>query len=189
VGGVVRPQTVSGGPHRRGLRWGRHAAPAWPCPPAWWVGRSLATRPRAVTPGGPPEDAPARGDQHPARSGDRQGPQMHLLAEAQRPASVHSADLRLALPGVPRPRPAVQPRRPAVPGARQRAAGSGAGPVVVGQGDGQAPQCGGRSVAMALLAGAAAGAAWLAPRGGGSTALGKQAPRRWRRVVPTRSGR
>jgi hypothetical protein len=39
------------------------------------------------------------------------------------------------------------------------------------------------------LAGAAAGAARLAPRGGGSTALGKQAPRRWRRVIPTRSGR
>jgi hypothetical protein len=42
---------------------------------------------------------------------------------------------------------------------------------------------------MALLAGAAAEAAWLAPRGGGATALGKQAPRRWRRVIPTRSGR
>jgi hypothetical protein len=28
--------------HRRGVRWARHAAPAWPCPPAWWVGRSLA---------------------------------------------------------------------------------------------------------------------------------------------------
>jgi hypothetical protein len=44
VGGVVRSQTVSGGPHRRGLRWGRHAAPAWPCPPAWRVGRSLANQ-------------------------------------------------------------------------------------------------------------------------------------------------
>ncbi len=38
-----------------------------------------------MTPGGPPEDAPARGDQHPARIGDRQGPQLHLLAQAQRP--------------------------------------------------------------------------------------------------------
>jgi hypothetical protein len=111
-------------------------------------------KPRAVTPGGRPDDAPARGDQHPAWIGDRQGPQMHLLAEAQRPPSVHPADLRLALPGVPRPRPAVlQPRRPAVPGARHRAAGGGAGPAVVGQGDGQAPQCAGRSVAMALTAG------------------------------------
>jgi len=27
---------------------------------------------------------------------------MHLLAEARRPPSVHPADLRLALPGVPR---------------------------------------------------------------------------------------
>jgi hypothetical protein len=26
--------TLSGGPHRRGVRWARHAAPAWPCPPA-----------------------------------------------------------------------------------------------------------------------------------------------------------
>src|SRR6266496_3768724 len=51
--------------------------------PACWVGRSLATRPRTVTPGGPPEDAPARGDQHPARIGDRQGPQVHLLAHAR----------------------------------------------------------------------------------------------------------
>jgi hypothetical protein len=131
-----------------------HAAPAWPCPPAWWVGRGLATRPRAVTPGDPPADAPARGDQHPARIGVRQGPQMHLLADAWRRPSLHPADLRLALPGVPRPRPAVlQPRRPAVPGARHRAAGGGAGPAVVGQGDGQAPHCAGRGVAMAVTAG------------------------------------
>jgi hypothetical protein len=108
-----------------------HAAPAWPCPPAWWVGRGLATRPRAVTPGDPPADAPARGDQHPARIGVRQGPQMHLLADAWRRPSLHPADLRLALPGVPHPRPAVlQPRRPAVPGARHRADGGGAGPAV-----------------------------------------------------------
>jgi hypothetical protein len=153
VGGVVRPQTLPGGPHRRGVRW-------TPCGSDWVVRACLlgwsepGNKPRAVTPGGRPDDAPARGDQHPARIGDRQGPQMHLLAEAQRPPSVHPADLRLALPGVPRPRPAVlQPRRPAVPGARHRAAGSGAGPAVVGQGDGQAPQCAGRSVAMALTAG------------------------------------
>jgi hypothetical protein len=152
--GRRRPQTLSGGPHRRGLWWGRHAAPAWPCPPAWWVGRSPATRPRAVTPGGPPEDAPARGDQHPARIGDRQGPQLHLLAQARRSPSMHPTNLRLALPGVPRPRPAVlQPRRPAVPGARHRADGGRAGPVVVGQGDGQAPHCAGRGMAMALTAG------------------------------------
>jgi hypothetical protein len=113
-----------------------HAAPAGPFPPAWWVGRGLATRPRAVTPGDPPADAPARGDQHPARIGVRQGPQMHLLADAWRRPSLHPADLRLALPGVPRPRPAVlQPRRPAVPGARHRADGGGAGPAVAGQGD------------------------------------------------------
>jgi hypothetical protein len=33
-------------PPVRGVRWRRHAAPAGPCPPAWWVGRSLVTRPR-----------------------------------------------------------------------------------------------------------------------------------------------
>jgi hypothetical protein len=123
-------------PYRRGVRWARDAAPAWPCPPAWWVGRSPATRPRAVRPREAPEDAPARGDHHPARIGDRQGPQLHLLAEARRPPSVHPPDLRLALPGLPHPRPAVlQPRRPAVPGARHRAAGGGAAPAVAGQGD------------------------------------------------------
>src|SRR6266511_3075093 len=51
-------------------------------------------KPRAVTPGGPPEVAAARGDQHPARSGDRQGPQLHLLAQARRPPSVHPGDLQ-----------------------------------------------------------------------------------------------
>jgi hypothetical protein len=29
--------------YRRRVRWNRDAAPAWPCPPAWWVGWSLAT--------------------------------------------------------------------------------------------------------------------------------------------------
>ena len=67
-------RAVPGRPYRRGVRWVRDAAPAWPCPPAWWVGRSLATRPRAVRPREPPEDAPARGDQHRARIGVRQGP-------------------------------------------------------------------------------------------------------------------
>jgi hypothetical protein len=177
--GADRPAWL---PHPPTLTIPAEVTPAWvawsgprPCPagppPGSTVGRARCgsglvvpaclagwsepgNKPRAVTPGGRPDDAPARGDQHPARIGDRQGPQMHLLAEAQRSPSVHPADLRLALPGVPRPRPAVlQPRRPAVPGARHRAAGSGAGPAVVGQGDGQAPQCAGRSVAMALTAG------------------------------------
>jgi hypothetical protein len=122
------------------VRWNRDAAPAWPCPPARWVGWSPAPRPRAVTPGERPEDPPARGDRHPARLGAGQGPQMYLLAEARRPPSVHSADLRLALPGVPHPRPAVlQPRRPAVPGGGQRADGGGARPPVAGQGGGQTP--------------------------------------------------
>ena len=113
-----------------------HAAPAWPCPPAWWVGRSPATRPRAVTPGDPPEDAPARGDQHRVRLGVRQGPQVQLLAQARRRPSLHPEDLRPALPGVPHPRPAVlQPRRPTVSGARQRAAGGRAEAAVAGQGD------------------------------------------------------
>jgi hypothetical protein len=93
-------------------------------------------RPRAVRPGEAPDDAPARGDRHRARLGARQGPHLQLLAEARGRPSVHSADVRLALPGLPRPRPAVlQPRRPAVSGARHRAAGGGAGPAVAGEGD------------------------------------------------------
>jgi hypothetical protein len=118
----------------------RDAAPAWPCPPAWWVGRSLATRPRAVTARDPPDDAPARGDQHPARLGVQQGLQMQLLAEARRCPSLHPADLRLALPGVPHPRPAVlQPRRPAVPGAWHRADSGRASPAMAGRGDDEEP--------------------------------------------------
>jgi hypothetical protein len=112
----------------------RNTVPAGPSPPAWWVGRSLAGRPRAVTPGERPEDAPTRGDHHPARIRARQGPQMHLLAETRRRSSVHPTDLRPTLPGMPHPRPAVlQPWRPAVPGARHRSAGGGAGPAVAGQ--------------------------------------------------------
>src|SRR6266540_1889656 len=103
-------------------------------------------KPRAVTAGEPPEDGPARGDQHPARIGVGQGLQMQLLAEARRRPSVHPADLRLALPGVPRPRPALlQPRRPAVPGARHRAAGGGAGAAVARQGDDEGRHYPGRS--------------------------------------------
>ncbi len=124
-----------------------HAAPAGPRPPAWRVGRSPATRPRAVTPGDPPEDAPARGDHHRARIGDRQGLQVHLLAQTRRRPSVHPADVRLALPGVPRPRPAVlQPRRHAVPGPRHRADGGGASPTVAGQGDDEGRHSPARSV-------------------------------------------
>jgi hypothetical protein len=135
-----QPRSCPAGPTVGEYRGRAHAAPAWSCLPAWWVGRSLATRPRAVTAREPPEDAPARGDQHPARIGVRQGPQMQLLAEARGRPSVHPADLRWALPGVPHPRPAVlQPRRPPVPGARHRAAGGGAGPAVAGPGRGQAP--------------------------------------------------
>ena len=93
-------------------------------------------RPRAVTPGERPEDPPTGGDRHPARLGVRQGPPVHVLAQARRRPSVHPSDLRLALPGLPDPRPAVlQPRRPAVSGARHWAAGGGAGPAVAGQGD------------------------------------------------------
>jgi hypothetical protein len=66
-----RTQTVPGRPHRRGVPWICNAAPAGPCPPAWRVGRSPATRPRAVTPGDPPEDPSARGDQPHGRIGDR----------------------------------------------------------------------------------------------------------------------
>ena len=104
-----RPSPAS--PTGGGVRWNRDAAPTWPYPPVWWVGWSLATRPRAVTPRERPEDPPARGDRHRARFGDRQGPQLHLLAQARQRLSVHPADLRLALPGLPQLRAAVlQPR-------------------------------------------------------------------------------
>jgi hypothetical protein len=99
-------------------------------------------KPRAVSLVERPGDAPARGDHHPARIGDRQRPQMHLLAEARRRPSLHPADLRLALPRVPGPRPGVlQPQRPAVPGARHRAAGGGTGPSVADQGDNEGRHC------------------------------------------------
>ena len=128
------------------VRWNRDAAPAWPCPPAWWVGRSLATRPRAVTPRERPEGAPTGGDHHRARLGVRQGPPLHVLAQARRPPSVHPPDLRLALPGLPYPRPAVlQPRRPTVSGARHRAAGGRASSAVAGQGDHEGLHCPRRS--------------------------------------------
>jgi hypothetical protein len=50
-----------------------------------------------VTPGGPPEDVPARGDQHPARIGVRQGLQVHLLAQTRRrpcPCTPQTCDWR-----------------------------------------------------------------------------------------------
>jgi hypothetical protein len=102
--GTGRPRLT---PYRRGSTVSERCGSGWAVPPAWWVGRSLATRPRAVRPRGAPEDAPARGDRHRARLGVRQGPQLHLLAEAGRRPSVHASDLRLALPGLPHPRPAV----------------------------------------------------------------------------------
>jgi hypothetical protein len=141
-----RPQTLPGRPYHRGVRW--HV----PCGsglavPAYLVGWSEpGNQARAVTARERPEDPPARGDHHPARIGDRQGPEMQLLAQARRRPSVHPADLRLALPSVPHPRPAVlQPRRPAVPGARHRAASGGTGPAVADQRDDEGRQCPGRS--------------------------------------------
>jgi hypothetical protein len=57
-----------------------------------------------------PEDPPAREIAIPPGSGSVR-PHLYLLAQARRPLSVHPADLRLALPGLPHPRPAVlQPR-------------------------------------------------------------------------------
>jgi hypothetical protein len=109
--------------------------------PARLVGWSeLGNQARAVTPRERPEDPPARGDRPSARLGIRQGPQLHLLAQARRPVSVHPADLRLALPGLPQLRAAVlQPQRPAVSGARHRAVGGGAGPAVASQGGDEGP--------------------------------------------------
>jgi hypothetical protein len=122
--------------------------------PACLVGWSESPPARAVRPGDPPEDTPAGGDRHPARIRVRQGPQMHLLAEARRPPPVHPADLRPGLRGVPHPRPAVlQPRRPAVPGARHRAAGGGTGPAVADQGDDERRHYPGTGVVMTLAAG------------------------------------
>ena len=58
-------------------------------PPAWWVGRSLASRPRVVTPGERPDDSSTREDRPRARLGDQQGSQFQLLAQAGRRSSVH----------------------------------------------------------------------------------------------------
>ena len=180
-----RPHSdLPGRPHRRGVPWICKAAPAGPCPPAWRVGRSPATRPRAVTPGDPPEAPSARGDQPHGRIGDRQGPSMHLLAKARQPPSVHPPDLRLALPGLPHPRPALlQPRRPAIPGARHRAAGSGAGPVVAGQGDDEGRHRPRRSRPRRCRpAGFAAGSGWAGappsppPHGDGAVLPGPPGP-------------
>ena len=170
--------------HRRGVPWICNAAPAGPDPPAWRVGRSPATRPRAVTAGDPPKDPPARGDQPHGPIRDRQGPQMHLLAKARQPPSVHPPDLRLALPGLPHPRPALlQPRRPAIPGARHRATGSGAGPAVAGQGDNEGRHHPRRSrPRRCRLAGSAAGRGWAGatppppPPGDGAVLPGPPGP-------------
>ena len=169
----------------------RHAAPAWSCRllaevvgawqqakggDAWWAAGGRAGPGRSAS-------SPERGSTRAAAAPAGPGPTT---------PSVHPADLRLVLPGVPRPRSAVlQPRRPAVPGARHRAAGGGAGPAVVGQGDGQAPHCAGRGVAMAVTAGGRRRGEQL----GWCHAVMDRLPgpagphRRWRRVVSTRSGR
>jgi hypothetical protein len=108
---------------------------------------------------------------------------MHLLARARQPPSVHAADLRLALPGLPHPRPAVlQPRRPAIPGARHRAAGGGAGPAVAGQGDDEGRHRPRRSRPRCRLAGFAAGCGWAgatpspSPHGDGAVLPGPPGP-------------
>jgi hypothetical protein len=67
------PRPCPAGPTGGRVRWNRDAAPAWPCPPAWWVGRSPATRPRAVTPGERPEGTPAAGIIIPPGSGMDKG--------------------------------------------------------------------------------------------------------------------
>lgn len=49
-----------------------------------------------MTPRERPEDPPARGDRHRARFGDRQGPQLHLLAQADNacPCTPQTCDWR-----------------------------------------------------------------------------------------------
>jgi hypothetical protein len=131
--------------------------------PAFLVGWSEpGKRPRAVRPGGAPQDAPARGDRHRAWLGAQQGPPLHLLADARHHRSVHSPDLRRGLPGLPSSRPAVlQLRRSAVSGARHRAAGGGAGAAVAGQGDDEGRHCPRRARCRSWWpAGAAAGSGW-----------------------------
>jgi hypothetical protein len=166
VGGVVRPQPLPGRPTAREdggramrLRLGVGACLlGWSEPgkqakggDAWWAAGRRAGPGRSAS---RPDRGSARATGAPA------GP------DPMTPVSVHPADLRLALPGVPGPRPAVpQPRRPAVPGARHRAAGGGAQPAVTGQGDGQGSHCPTTGAAMALTAGGRRprGAARLAP--------------------------
>src|SRR5215216_5105830 len=131
-----------------------------------------------------PFDAWGAQDRHRARLGDGQGPPLHVLAQARRRPSVHPPDLRLALPGVPRSRAAVlQPRRPAISGARHRAAGSGAGPAVAGQGDDQGRHRPRPSrPRRCRLAGVAAGCGWAGappsplPHGDGAVLPGPAGP-------------
>jgi hypothetical protein len=140
--GRGRPQTVPGRPDRRESTVSERCGSGLAVP-AGLVGWSEpGNQAKAVTPRDPPEDPPARGDHHRARIRVREGPPLHVLAQARRRPSVHPADLRLALSGVPYPRPAVlQPRRPAVSGARHRTAGGGTGPAVASQGDDEGRHC------------------------------------------------
>ena len=131
-----RTKTVSGRPDRRQStvepRCGSGVAV-----PAGLVGWSEpGNQAKAVTPRERPEGAPTGGDHHRARLGVRQGPPLHVLAQARRPPSVHPSDLRLALPGLPDPRGGRSTATAICSiGARHRAAGGGASSAVAGQGD------------------------------------------------------
>ena len=144
---------------------------------AWWAARRRAGPGRSAS-------RPDRGSTRAAGAPAGPGPVTPVRAPG-RPET--------GLPGVPRPRPAVlQPRRPAVPGARHRATGGGAQPAVAGQGDDEGRHCPGTGAAMTLTAGgrrrrgAARGWRPAAPtrRGDGSTARASRPHRRWRRAVP-----
>ncbi len=105
---------------------------------AWWAARRRAGPGRSAS-------RPDRGSTRAAGAPAGPGPVTPVRAPG-RPAT--------GLPGVPRPRPAVlQPRRPAVPGARHRATGGGAQPAVAGQGDDEGRHCPGTGAAMTLPAG------------------------------------
>jgi hypothetical protein len=93
----ARPAGEYGGVAMR-LRPGRARPVGWSGP---------GNQAKAVTPRERPDTPPARGDRHPARLRPRQGPHLHLLAEARRLLSVYSPDLRLGLPGLPHLRAAV----------------------------------------------------------------------------------
>jgi hypothetical protein len=172
-----------GGPHRREYGGRASCGSDWAVPAcvlivevvgawqqakggdAWWAAGRRAGPGRSAS-------SPERGSTRAAAAPAGPGPTTPV--RAPRKPATGAAGRAAFTPAV------LQPRRPAVPGARHRAAGGRAGPAVVGQGDGQAPHCPGWGVAMTLTA---------APRrptrrGDGSTARASRLPPSVATVVP-----